>query len=213
MSISKNTKNSTTKITVTAMLSAIAIILQYLEISIPFVPSFLKLDFSTVPELLGSFAIGPMYGVLICLIKNLVHLPVSNSLYIGEFSNFVLGAIFAFAAGIIYKYNTTKKGAIIGTIIGAISMSLVSIITNYFIVYPIYAQLWTGGNIQAIVDMYKAVVPCCDTLIKALVIFNLPYNCIKGMLLAFITFLIYKPLSGVIYRLNTVINKKVDKNK
>lgn len=207
-----NTKLATTKLAVTAMLSAIAIVLQYIELSVPFVPSFLKLDFSAVPELLGAFSIGPMYGVLICFIKNLVHLPVTNSLAVGEFSNFLLGAMFTFVAGIIYKHRKTKGGAITGSLVGAFVMSALSVVTNYFIVYPIYAQLWAGGDMNVIINMYQVILPSCDSLIKCLLIFNVPFTFSKGIIIAVITFLIYKPLSDVIYKLNTAINNKtIDK--
>lgn len=105
----KQSKIMTTKITVTALLTAVAIALQYIEVPIPLVPSFLKLDFSDLPELIGAFVLGPQYGIIICLLKNLIHLPVSSSMFVGEFSNFILGAIFVFVAGIIYQYNKTKK--------------------------------------------------------------------------------------------------------
>lgn len=81
-------------ITVTAMLSAVAFVLMYLEIAIPIMPSFIKFDFSDLPALLGSFALGPVCGVLICLIKNVLHLAFSNSMFVGELSNFILGAVF-----------------------------------------------------------------------------------------------------------------------
>ncbi|MGN1051211.1 MAG: ECF transporter S component, partial [Acutalibacteraceae bacterium] len=98
--LNSNTKSATTKLVVTALFSAVAIVLQYLEVSIPIVPSFLKLDFSDLPELLGAFAMGPTYGVLICLVKNLVHLLFTSSFGVGELSNFLLGAVFAFTAGV-----------------------------------------------------------------------------------------------------------------
>ena len=67
----RTTQNSqkimTTKITVTALLTAVAIALQYIEVPIPLVPSFLKLDFSDLPELIGAFVLGPQYGIIICL--------------------------------------------------------------------------------------------------------------------------------------------------
>lgn len=96
-------------ITVTAMLSAVAFVLMYLEIAIPIMPSFIKFDFSDLPALLGSFALGPVCGVLICLIKNVLHLAFSNSMFVGELSNFILGAVFVAIAGNIYKHKKTKK--------------------------------------------------------------------------------------------------------
>lgn len=201
-------KLMTTKLTVTAMLTAVAVVLQYIEVSIPIVPSFLKLDFSDIPELIGAFVIGPIWGVAICLLKNLIHLPFSGSIGVGEFSNFILGAIFVFVAGMIYKYQKTKKGALVASIIGALSMAVLSIATNYFIVYPVYAQLWAGGDMNVIINMYKALLPASDTLLKSLLIFNVPFTFGKGLVVAAITMFIYKPLSNMIVKMNNSFNKK-----
>lgn len=203
-----NTKSTSTKLVVTAMLSAVAAILQFLEFGVPFAPAFLKVDFSAIPELLGSFAIGPVYGVIICLIKNLIHLPFTTTFGVGNLSNFILGAIFVFIAGTIYKHKKDKKGAIIGSLTGAITMTALGVITNYFVVYPIYAVLLFGGDINIIVSMYQAILPICDNLIKSILIVNVPFTLIKGLLSVFVTYIVYKPLSGLIYSLNTAINKK-----
>lgn len=99
----------TTKITVTALLTAVAIALQYIEVPIPLVPSFLKLDFSDLPELIGAFVLGPQYGIIICLLKNLIHLPVSSSMFVGEFSNFILGAILYLLQALFISITKLKK--------------------------------------------------------------------------------------------------------
>ena len=203
-----NTKSATTKLVVTAMLVAVAFVLQYIEVSVPFVPSFLKLDFSDIPELIGAFAIGPLYGVLIAFIKNILHLPFGSSMAIGELSNFILGAVFSFTAGIIYKYKKNRKGAALGAAAGALAMAVISIPSNFFIVYPVYAQLWAGGNMNVIINMYKSILPGSDNLIKSLLIFNVPFTFVKGVIVAVITFIIYKPLSNVIYKMNEAFDKK-----
>ncbi len=208
MTKTANNKLITTKLTVTAMLTAVAVVLQYIEVSIPIVPSFLKLDFSDIPELIGSFVIGPVWGVVICLLKNLIHLPFSGSVGVGEFSNFILGAIFVFVAGMIYKYHKTKKGALAASLLGAFAMAVMSIVTNYFIVYPVYAQLWAGGDMNVIINMYKALLPASDTLMKSLLIFNLPFTFGKGIIVAAITMFIYKPLSNMIVKMNNSFNKR-----
>ena len=114
-------------ITVTAMLSAVAFVLMYLEIAIPIMPSFIKFDFSDLPALLGSFALGPVCGVLICLIKNVLHLAFSNSMFVGELSNFILGAVFVAIAGNIYKHKKTKKSAVVSGLVAALVMGIVSV--------------------------------------------------------------------------------------
>ena len=137
--------------TMTAMLSAIAFVLMMLEFSIPIMPSFIKLDFSELPALIGSFAMGPLSGTVICLIKNLLHLPMSSTGGVGELSNFILGAMFVIPAGLFYKKRKGRKSALIGSLVGAVLMSVVSVASNYFIVYPgIHRVYADGGDHQCI---------------------------------------------------------------
>lgn len=195
--MAKAKKSDLRKITVTAIMSAIAAIFQFIEISIPIIPSFVKLDFSDLPALITSFAIGPWYGVTVELLKNLLHLPFGSSAGIGEMCNFLLGAIFCLTAGLIYKRHKTRKGAAAGAVLGALLMALISLPINYFAVYPAYVVLY-GMPMDAIVGMYSEILPGTDSLAKALCIFNLPFTFLKGIANAIICFLIYKPLSPVI---------------
>ncbi len=195
--MAKAKKSDLRKITVTAIMSAIAAILQFIEISIPIIPSFVKLDFSDLPALITSFAIGPWYGVTVELLKNLLHLPFGSSAGVGEICNFLLGVIFCLTAGLIYKKHKTRKGAAAGAVLGALLMALFSLPMNYFIVYPAYVVLY-GMPMDAIVGMYSEILPGTDSLAKALCIFNLPFTFLKGIANAIICFLIYKPLSPVI---------------
>ena len=190
-----NVQTRTRQITITGMLSAIAFILMYLDFSVPLMPSFIKMDISELPALIGSFALGPVSGVCICLIKNLLHLMKTSTGGVGELSNFILGASFVFTAGFFYKKNKTKKAAFLGSLIGAIAMAVISIITNYFIVYPIYTNFMP---MEAIIGAYQAILPSADSLLKCLIIFNMPFTFIKGMISVLITFLIYKRLSPIL---------------
>lgn len=183
-------------ITVTAMMAAVAFILQYIEISIPVMPGFIKFDFSDLPALIGSFAMGPVCGVLICLIKNILHLAFSNSMFVGELSNFILGAVFVATAGIIYRKKKTKTGALVGGIIGAAVMGLISIVSNYFFVYPVYYQVAMPE--EAILNAYQAIIPSMDSIIQCLICFNLPFTIVKGIIAVAISMLIYKPLSPIL---------------
>ena len=199
-------KSNITKLTVTAMLAAVAVVLQYLEFSVPLVPSFLKMDLSDIPELIGAFIIGPVGGVVICLVKNLVHLIVSQSGFVGELSNFMLGAVFALVAGIIYKRRKTKTTALIACLCASVCMALLSLPTNYYIVYPIYAQMF--GGMETILGLYQTILPSADTLWKALLIFNVPFTLVKGLLCVLVTMLIYKPLSRLFVQMDNAINGK-----
>lgn len=190
------------KFAVCGIFGALGFVLMLLEFPLAFIiPSFIKLDFSEIPALIAAFAYGPLYGVLVCAIKNLLHLFVTTSAGVGEVSNFILGAIFVFAAGIVYKKIHNRKGALVGAVIGAVVMAIVSVATNYFVVYPAYVVIY-GMPMEAILGMYKAILPAADNLLKALIIFNLPFNTVKGLLDAAICFAVYKRISPILKKEN-----------
>ncbi len=178
-------------------MGAVGFILMMLEFPISFlIPSFIKFDFSELPALITVYALGPWWGVLVCFIKNALHLFVGTTAGVGELSNFVLGAIFVYVSGVVYKRNKSRKGALIGALIGAILMAAISVATNYFFVYPIYAKMLIP--MDAIVGMYSVLLPSVDNLFEALLIFNLPFNFAKGLIDAAICFVIYKKLSPIL---------------
>lgn len=186
-------KTNVKKITTVAMLTAIGVILQYMEISIPIIPNFIKLDFSDLPELIGAFTFGPWTGVLICLIRNVIHIIVSQSGAIGELSNFILGAFFAMTAGLIYKKMANIKGAVIGAITGSVVMGIVSLPSNYFIIYPLYYNVM-GFPEPAILEMYQLLRPSTESIFEALLVFNVPFTIVKGLICSVFAVAVYKPL-------------------
>ena len=181
------------KMTVTAMLSAIAFVLMFLDTAVLIMPSFIKLDLSELPALIATFALGPVWGVIVCLIKNLLHLLMTTTGGVGELSNFILGAAFVLPAGLIYHHKKTKKNAIIGALVGAVIMGAISFPSNYFIVYPVYYNFMPK---EVIVAAYQALVPFAniDSIAKCLLLFNVPFTFVKGLISAIITILIYQPL-------------------
>ena len=190
-----NTKSNARAIAMTGMLSAIAFILMYLQFNVPLMPSFIAMDLSELPALIGSFAMGPVSGAVICLVKNLLHLMRTSTGGVGELSNFILGASFVITAGIIYKKKKTKRGAMIGSLIGAIVMAVFSVFSNYFLVYPVYTNFMP---MEAIIAAYQALNPHVDSLLDCLIVFNMPFTFIKGMISVVITLLVYKRLSPII---------------
>ena len=194
-------QNSTSKVRVltgTAMLGAVAAVLMYLEFPIPIMPAFVKLDVSELPALIASFAYGPVSGILVCLIKNLIKLPSTSTAAVGELFNFVMGALFVGVAGLISKRNKTRKGAIVGALLGALVMAVVSVPYNYFIVYPAYVVMY-HLPLDAIIGMYQAINPNVNGLLACLLVFNLPFTFVKGALDAVLCFLVYKPLSPILH--------------
>lgn len=187
------------------MLAAIAFILQFLEISIPIMPSFVKLDFSDLPALIGAYVLGPVWGVAIQLVKNLVHLPFGSSAGVGELCNFLLGSVFALTAGLIYKFRHTKTGAVIAGISGAAAMAAASLPLNYFFVYPAY-EVILNFPMDAIIGEYKAIlgsiaeIPTGNPLINCLLVFNVPFTLVKGLICVLISHIVYKPISRLYHK-------------
>lgn len=186
------------RLTITAMLSAVAFVLMFLDFPIPFlIPPFVKMDFSELPALLAAFSLGPVYGVIVCLVKNLVHfITMTTTGGAGEICNFFLGACFAIPAGVIYQRMKTRKGALTGVLVGAVVMAVLSVPLNYYISYPVYTKFMP---IDTIISMYQQIRPSTNGLMECLVIFNAPFTLLKGLLTSALCFLIYKPLSPILH--------------
>ena len=206
-------RSRTHRIAVTAMLSAAATVLMFLEFPIPFlIPSFVELDFSELPALLAAFSLGPVSGVIVCLVKNVIKgLLFSGT--VGEMCNFLLGICFVIPAGLIYRYKRTRSGALMGALAGAVIMAVCSIPVNYFISYPVYTKFLP---MDVIISMYQEIIqsfngllsragapfplPAVNGLLGCLIAFNAPFTLLKGLLDMGLCFLIYKPLSPLLHR-------------
>ena len=183
------------------MLSAVAFVLMFLDFPIPMlIPPFVKMDFSDLPALLGAFSLGPVYGVVISLVKNLLHIlaPGTTTACAGELGNFLMGAVFAYTAGWMYRRNKSRKGALIAALTGAVVMGIASVPINYFITYPAYIKFY-GLPEPAIMEMYRMILPGVKDLISCLWIFNAPFTLMKGLFDVVLCFLIYKPLSPILH--------------
>ena len=199
--VKKSADERAHKLVMAGMLSAVAFILMFIDFPIPMLmPAFVKMDISDLPALLGAFALGPVYGVIISLLKNLLIIVIkgSTTACTGELCNFLLGAVFSVVAGVIYKLNKNRHGALIGAVAGAAAMAVLSLPINYFISYPAYVKFY-GLPLDVIISMYQAILPSADTLLKCLVIFNMPFTLVKGLIDVVLCFMIYKPLSPILH--------------
>lgn len=188
----------THKIAVTAILSAVATVLMFISFPIPFlIPPFVKMDFSELPALLAAFSMGPLSGVMVCLVKNLINLLFTTTSGVGELCNFLLGVCFVIPAGWIYKVRRTRSGALLASGVGAVAMAVLSVPVNYFISYPFYTSFMP---LDTIISMYQELLPSVDGLLGCLLIFNMPFTLLKGVLDVALAFLIYKPLSPLLHK-------------
>ena len=185
----------------TALMAALSIVLSELtSFNVPIMPSFISFDFSDMPAMLASLTMGPVSGVAVCLIKNLEGLFTTSTGGVGELSNFILSACLVLPAGLVAKKTHKLRWVITGCVGGALLMAGVSILSNYFVVYPVYTKFMP---MEAIVGAYQAILPSVDSLLECLVIFNVPFTFVKGLSAVLISVPLYKrlrPVFNSVYR-------------
>lgn len=192
----KSGKVNARTIAMTGMLGALATVLMFLEFPIPMlIPPFIKFDFSELPALLAAYSMGPVSGIAVCFIKNIINLLHTQTGGVGELSNFILGVCFVLPAGLIYKKHKTQKNAMIGALLGSALMAVISVFSNYFIVYPVYTNFMP---MEAILGAYQMINKNVSSLWDALIWFNMPFTFVKGLCSVLITFLIYKRVSPIL---------------
>lgn len=180
------------------ILSAMSFILMFVQFPIPIAPPFMKVDLADVPALIGGFSMGPVYGVLIQLIKNLLNLTKTSTGGVGEMSNFIVGALFVFVASFIYQKKKTKKTATIGLILGMLVMALVATFSNAFVIFPLYGKAM-GIPMEAFVDMTRKVNGLVKSYFSLMVFAIVPFNLVKGTIEIIVTKLLYKHVSDILH--------------
>lgn len=189
-------KLTTEQLAIIAVLSAISFILAFFEIPMPLSPSFAMMDLSDLPAVLAAFAIGPLGGALVEIIKNLLQAMSSSTGGIGELANCLMGCAFVVPAGIIYKRNKTKKGALHGCVVGSLSIGVAAALLNYFVLLPMYEMFMP---IDQVIAMFGEILPFIKTKLDVCLYNALPGNILKGMIISVIAMLIYKPLSPILH--------------
>ncbi len=190
-----NRRISTQYLTRIAVLGALSAILFMIEIP---VIAFYKLDVSTLPALLGAFSMGPLAGLAILLIKDLIGLLHSTSMYVGELADFIMGAAIILPAALIYRHKKTRRTALVGMVVGSVCMVVVSVIVNWLIMIPFFMNV-KGYPMEAIVGMAQDVLPFVDSELKLLMFVTAPFNILKGVILSVLTFVLYKRLSPLLH--------------
>ena len=193
---------TTKNVVLMGMFGALAGVLMLFEFPLPFLaPTFYQLDFSEIPVLVGSFAMGPIAGVLIELVKILVHLVTKGSMTagVGDVANFIFGCTFAVPAGLIYRYKSVKsrKHAVVGMAVGTVLTAIVACFINAFVLLPAYGKAF-GMPIEAFIEMGGAVHSSVNSLLSFAALIIFPFNLFKYALTSLVVFLIYKRIRVVL---------------
>lgn len=177
--------NKTIKV---SLLVAISVVLMYFDF--PIIPAFpwLQIDLSEVPALMGGFAYGPITGGIIVILKVILRflLKGTGTAFVGEIANIIVGLALVVPAAYIYHRNKSKKTAIIGMFSGALVMQIAGILANIYILLPLYGMQMEGTALANYV--FLGIVP---------------FNAVKALMVSVITYLLYKKVSRVIFKVDS----------
>ena len=193
----KNNKNISTKtLAKIGVLSAVAYVLMFISVPLPIFPSFLKLDVSDIPAIFGGMAMGPLSGFIIALIKNLLQIGSTFTGGVGEIANAIIGGTYVVIISYAYKRRSDIKGVLIGAVLGTIAMTIVGCVSNYFVVTPLYGQVF--GSLDAIIAMGTAINPKIHDLFTFVVWVYGPFNLIKATVMTICVLPLYKKVDKIL---------------
>lgn len=193
-----------TRIAYIAIFTALSYALRFLEFSLlPGTPiAFLKLDFSNIFPLLGGFALGPVAGMTIGILKELLWIFFSTTYGVGEIANIVIMLPFVLIPSIAYKYRKGIKSVIVFISIGCIAQVIWSFPVNWLLNFPVFV----GFNWKFGMSFFMGSYVWGWVML---------FNLIKSVSIAVIVLLIYKSISQLIKLTNdkfTKISKKEKSN-
>ena len=187
-------------LTTTAMLGALSGLLMLVEFPLTFLaPSFYKIDLAEIPVMIGTFAFGPIQGIVIELIKIGIKLLLKGTTtgFVGDLANFIIGVAMVLPAGIIYKHRKTKKNAVIGMVVSTVVTAVTGVFLNAYVMIPLYSAFMP---IEQIIAAGKAIIPWISDTFTFCLFCVLPFNLVKGIIVSAVVIVIYKPLSRLIHK-------------
>ena len=207
----KNRKDLIRHMTTIAIFSTISIILYLtLKFSLPIFPSFLKINFSNLPVLLGGFLLGPIEGLMIIIIRTIVVIPFSGTFFVGELADLIISASIMLVSSIIYIKNKTRKGAIVALIFSVLTWVVIGCVANYFILVPAYVTLFFGGSVDAFLPLLSIIPNVNENnyVIRYVLFGALPFNLLLSLVVCIITYFVYKRLSKLFHSFDEKIYKE-----
>lgn len=178
-------------LTMIGLMSAASFILMFLHFPIKFI-GFLELELSDIPALVCALFYGPLAGILVELIKNVLHMMASSTAMVGELANFLISSSYVLGVSCIYKYGKSNRKLRNGFIVGTIFLIVAGVVINYFITLPMYITLYWGGDDAVLYQMASAMIPAIHDMKTILLLGFVPFNLVKGVVLSVITYYVWK---------------------
>lgn len=199
---------NSTRIAVIAMFSTLAGVLYVFGFPIASAfPAWLELNFSDIPALIGTFALGPVSGMIIVFVKILIKLLIkgTSTVFVGELADLLIGGAFVVPAGLIYKKKRTFKGALVAMAVGMACSTVMSMLANWLVLVPFYRQLFFRGSWKPLVGAMQALFgeKCSENTFYVFYIFGsvLPFNLMRCIIAIAVTLPVYKHVSRIINKL------------
>lgn len=187
-----------------AIFSALSFVLyMFPKLQLPFFPFFLELNFSDIPALICGFVLGPLAAVIVIVVKILLKLPFTGTVGVGELADLIIGMTFAVVPALIYKRHKTIKFALIGLIIGGIASTAIAILSNIYIIVPVYVLAFYEGDINNLINTCKPFAPSMtkeNFFFQYSLFIILPFNLLRCTVAGILTFLLYKRTSKLFHR-------------
>jgi len=177
-----NTQRATIRLAKMGMLVAISVVL-LLIIHIPFPPApFLEYDPADIPILIGTFAFGPVAGIILVVVASVIQgvtVSAASGLY-GIIMHIIATGVFVLVAGLIYRGNKSRKRAVLALVIGSLAMAAVMVPANLLI-----TPYFMGAPRAAVVALIPAIIG---------------FNLMKAGINSAVTFLLYKRISKFLHK-------------
>ena len=197
--------STTARSTITAMFGALAALLMLFELPIFFTLPFIKLDFSDVPVILGAYMLGPLWGCVIGIIKIALNFVLNGTITggIGELANLMFTLAYVLPASLIYRVKRTKGGAVVSLISATVVASVIAVILDWFVVFPVYMKVF-GLDMPTLLAMSTENNPLVKNAGSLMWFSVFPANLLKYACASVITFFVYSPIRKLI---NSVTHK------
>lgn len=185
-----------------ALMGAVSTVLMLLRFPLPFLPPFMSFDLSGVMEIMAGFLFGPLAALAVIVLKILLQLLIQGSLSFGagEVQGLLLSCSYVLPAMVVYYFRKSKQSAAIGMALGTVTVAIVAVFTNLYLIIPYYAAMM-GTTMEDIVAMCTAVNPAVKSAAGMVIMGIIPFNLIKYGVTSAVTFLVYKRISKVIRRI------------
>ena len=192
-------------ITKIGIFAGLATVLYFIKFPLPIFPSFLEIQFSILPAIIGGFSMGPLGGVLIVFVKFLMSLPFSKTAYVGDFADLIIGGITVLVTSLVYHKYKTKKGGLIALLWGSLAWIVAGVLANYFILVPAYLKLFFNDDLEGFLQLCRVVIRDINAdnyMMKYIIYAVIPFNAIIAVVVSTVTFLVYKKISNFLRKLD-----------